>query len=129
MPKRPHSDYSAETNRPTREPILCVPKLLPRDLWVAAARRARKINPVNKLVPERAMLVPEFADTPERIAVVTTKYWPRGTLRLTVAFLDNPPAELRKKILLHMNAWGKTINIEFVASDTDPQVRIAQVSN
>lgn len=115
-----------------------MPKLLSRDLWVPAADKAFKINPINRLVPARALLVPEFtntllvpefADTQERIAVLTTKYWSDETHQLTVAFLDNPPTELRKRILSHMNAWGKTISIKFVASDTDPQVRVARVAN
>jgi len=127
MPIRPHSDPE-KRNRKTPELILCVPKLLPRDLWVEAAEKARQVNPVNMLVPDRALLIPEFGDTPDRIAVVTTKYWPKETPQLTVGFLDNPPAELRKRILLHMNAWGKTINIEFLASEADAQVRIARDS-
>jgi hypothetical protein len=96
---------------------------------VEAAESAWKLNPVNRIVPNRAMLVPSFSETPERIAVVTTKYWPTDTDKLTVAFLDNPSAELRRKILLHMNAWGKTINIKFVPSNTDPLVRIARFRN
>jgi|GEM_PF-1089537 len=129
MPKVPHSDPIARGNTTEPEPILCVPKLLPRRLWLKAASTALKLNPVNQLVPaQAALLVPEFADTPERIAVVTTKYWPAETRQLTVGFLDDPLDELCRRILLHMNAWGKTINIKFVASDTDPQVRITRLS-
>jgi hypothetical protein len=127
MAKRPHLDPSGESKQ-IREPILCVPKLLRRDLWAAAAEVAWKSNPLNKRAAER-MLVPEFSQTPERIAVLTTKYWPTETQRLTVAFMDNPSAQLQKKILSHMNAWGNTINIEFVMSKIDPQIRIDRAAN
>jgi hypothetical protein len=71
-------------------------------------------------------LVRGFNPTPERIAVVTTKYWGPQGVRLTVGFLDNPPTALRKRILKHMNAWNKTANVKFVETNTDPQVRIAR---
>src|SRR5713226_2666977 len=41
--------------------------------------------------------------------------------------MDNPPTDLRKRLLLHMNAWAKTANVKFVESNTDPKVRIARV--
>ncbi len=71
-------------------------------------------------------LMPDFKSTPLRIAVVTTKYWGIGGTRLTVGFMDNPPADLRKRILLHMNAWGATANVKFVETRTGAQVRIAR---
>lgn len=40
--------------------------------------------------------------------------------------MDNPPAELRKRILLYINAWSATANVKFVETRTDPQVRIAR---
>jgi hypothetical protein len=67
-----------------------------------------------------------FQPTPERIAVVTTKYWGIKGVRLTVAFLDNAPSDLRKRILAHMNAWGKTANTTFVETKGAAQVRIAR---
>ena len=111
-----------------RELITCTPKVLPRSKWVAAARTAATINPVNHPPVERLVRsLPGFTPSPERIAVLTTKYWGTGGVRLTVGFLDNPPANLRKRILSHMNAWAKTANVKFVASSTDPQVRIARM--
>jgi hypothetical protein len=58
---------------------------------------------------------------------LTTKYWGLQGISLTAGFLDNPPADLRKRILLHMNAWAKTANVKFVETKTNPQVRIARV--
>jgi hypothetical protein len=109
------------------EIIACTPKQLSRDKWVAAAKMARSINPTNH--PPLHLLGGidrGFAPTPERIAVVTTKYWHTKGVRLTVGFLDDPPADLRARILSHMNAWSKTANVSFTESSTDPQVRIAR---
>jgi hypothetical protein len=87
--------------------LVCSPRSLPKDHWVDAARRATEVNPANYPRLERIVrLVPDFEPTPERIAVVTAKYWGLQGVRLTVGFLDNPPADLRKRILLHMNAWA-----------------------
>lgn len=109
------------------EPIVCVPKALPRNLWIPAARTATEINPVNHPRLERlAMIMPAFQPTAQSIAVVTTKYWHTKGVKLTVGFLDNPPTALRKRILSHMNAWNKTTNVQFLESKTSPQVRIAR---
>ncbi|HXU38990.1 MAG TPA: M12 family metallopeptidase [Blastocatellia bacterium] len=109
------------------DPMVCLPKRLPKKLWITAARTASEINPVNHPNLNRLVgLIPNFKPTKERIAVVTTKYWGNGGVHLTVGFLDNPPANLRKRILSHMNAWGATANVKFVETKTDPQVRIAR---
>jgi hypothetical protein len=111
------------------EIIVCSPKHLPADQWVGAAGAAVKINPMNRAAVERlSMVMPGFAPTKERIAALTTKYWHSGGVTLTVAFLDNPPADLRARILLHMNAWGQTAKVAFTESANSPQVRIARVS-
>ena len=107
--------------------ILCRPMMLPRDQWVAAARTASSINPLNHAPVERLMMVmPGFVPQPEHLAILTLKYWGSPGVHLTVGFLDNPPADLRARILLHMNAWSKTANIQFVEASTDPQVRISR---
>ena len=112
----------------TKQPLVCVPKSLPRSQWVAAARNATDINPINHPPVERLMTaMPGFTPNPEHIAVLTTKYWHTKGVRLTVGFLDHPPPVLRKRILSHMNAWAKTANVSFVETSTDPQVRIARM--
>jgi hypothetical protein len=110
-----------------RELIVCTPKLLPREKWVAAAQVAADINPVNHPPVERlTRVLSNFTATPESIAVLTTKYWHTRGVHLTVGFLDGAPADLRARILRHMNAWGKTANVRFVQTRTDPQVRITR---
>jgi Astacin (Peptidase family M12A) len=110
-----------------KQVMVCLPKALPRDKWIAAANTATKINPLNHPPIERLVRVMAgFEPQPERIAVLTTKYWHTGGVILTVGFLDNPPKNLRAHILLHMNAWNKTSNVKFTETKTDPQVRIAR---
>lgn len=107
--------------------IVCSPKPLPRELWIKAAESAIAINPVNRPPVHRlTRVMPGFAPTKAHLSVLTTKYWGAKGVKLTVGFLDNPSADLRKKILAHMNAWSKTANVAFVASSVDPQVRIAR---
>lgn len=108
--------------------ICCRLKRLPRSMLVEAARTATRINPVNHpRMDQLAGLMRGFRPSPKRIAVMTTSYWGAAGVKLTVGFLDRPPADLRRRILLHMNAWNKQANIRFVAGNTDPQVRISRV--
>jgi hypothetical protein len=110
-----------------RQSIVCLPKILHRDKWISAARIARSINPVNHPPVERlSRVIKGFVPTPEHIAVLTTKYWQSGGVQLTVGFLDGPSADLRARILLHMNAWAASSNVSFTESNVDPQVRIAR---
>jgi Astacin (Peptidase family M12A) len=109
------------------EVIVCTPKLLPRHKWESAAKIATQINPVNHPPIERLVrVVAGFSPTREHIAVLTTKYWGVAGVRLTVGFLDNPPTNLRARILSHMNAWARAANVTFVETKSDPQVRITR---
>jgi hypothetical protein len=109
------------------ELIVCKPKLLPSDQWINAANTAIKVNPMNRAAVEHlSMVMPGFVPTPQHIAALTTKYWHSGGVKLTVGFLDNPAADLRARILLHMNAWAQSAKVSFTESATDPQVRIAR---
>jgi hypothetical protein len=107
--------------------MVCTPKRLPDDLLVESARTAVGINPLNHAPVQRlARVMPGFVPTPERIAVVTTKYWGVGGVRLTVGFLDSPPTELRRRILQHMNAWAEFANAKFTETTGTAQVRVAR---
>jgi hypothetical protein len=65
----------------------------------------------------------------QRLAVEIGKRWHTAGVRLTVSFLDNPQADLRVRILSHMNAWAKSANVQFIESNSDPQVRIARLDS
>jgi Astacin (Peptidase family M12A) len=109
--------------------LVCTPRQLPDDLLVPAAQTAARLNPVNHPTPQAiARALGAGPIGPERIAVLVDRKWPASGVRLTVGFLDGPPTDLRKHILLHMNAWAKTANVKFTEAKTDPQVRIARLS-
>lgn len=113
-------------------PFLCSIESLPREQWVAAAERAVQINRAN--MPAIHLLAQanmgEAADlaSSESIAVLTSKYWGNAGVKLTVGFLEPISQQLRDRLISHMNAWGDYGNVEFVYSQTDPQVRITRGS-
>ncbi len=108
----------------------CTIKLLPQEQWISSAARAVEINPLN--APAVSVLRQAMAGAatppPEHLALLTSKYWGQGGVRLTVGFLDSPPADLRARIISHMNAWNATANVQFVETASNPQVRIARTS-
>lgn len=109
----------------------CSIKLLPREKWIAAAQKAAAINPANAIA--RHMLLqalPPDVIAPEHLAILSQKYWGSAGVRLTVGFLDDAPADLRARILSHMNAWSDVANanVQFVETASDPQVRIARTA-
>lgn len=104
----------------------CITRLLPEEQRVEAARKAIEIYPKN--LPEGASLDDLIGDSGDKLAIVVSKWW-GPKVDLTVGFLDSPPADLRKRILEHMNAWGRDANVRFTESNTDPVVRIARLSD
>lgn len=107
--------------------MVCLPKRLPLEKTVDAARTAVAINPMNYAPVHRlARVMADFKPTPDRLAVLVKKYWGTQGVKLTVSFTDAAPAGLRKKILSHMNAWSKTANVKFVETQKGGQVRIAR---
>ena len=108
------------------EVIVCSPRSLPRERRAEADDNAATINPQNKEpFGGLASVVPGLA-AERPLAVSIARYWGRGGVKLTVGFMDNPAADLRARIIQHMNAWNKTANVQFVESATDPDVRIAR---
>ena len=110
--------------------VLCRPRSLPRERRIEAARIATGINPANAPDIGRLMRMGSgVRPTPSRIALVTSTYWGKGGVRLTVGFMDGGSKELRARIILHLNAWSKSANVKFVASEVDPDVRIARLDS
>lgn len=106
--------------------IGCTIKQVPPDKLLESAATAIEVNPAN--APNTALLPHGFTPSPESLAVLTSNYWGPAGVRLTVGFLDNASADLRRRIISHMNAWGAWANVEFTATNTDPQVRIARIN-
>lgn len=102
---------------------ICTPVCLPPSEWVNAAKTAIKINPANAIgvLPQ----VVGFTPSPEHLAVLTSKYWGAGGVKLTVGFMESTQTDLKNRIISHMNAWGEWCNVEFTLSSTDPKVRIS----
>jgi hypothetical protein len=122
----------AKSESKTRfEPTLvCLPRILPRAKWEAAAKTAAEINPVNHPPVERLVrTLPGFKPTAAHIAVLTSKYWHTRGVKLGVKFLDGESMALKKRILQHMNAWAKSSNVEFKLSNTNAKVRIARADS
>ena len=81
--------------------IGCVPRQLSERLLVKAAETAVRINPING--PNVAAMASlglrgEVMD-PQRIAVLTSKYWGPRPRQLTVSFMESTPADLRARAL------------------------------
>ncbi|MEU7903453.1 M12 family metallopeptidase [Actinoplanes sp. NPDC049118] len=108
---------------------ICEIKMLPPERWAAAARDASGINPAN--APSLDMLrlgATDVAIAPLHAALLTAKYWGARGVQLTVGFMEDAAADLRARILSHMNAWGQWANVTFAETATDPQVRIAMLT-
>ncbi len=104
---------------------------LPAHQQIEAAKAAVAENPMN--APGGVEYIPapkedEEAAMPKafRLALVTSKWWGSGGVRLTVSFLDSPAADLRARIVQHMNAWSQSANVQFVETASGGQVRIAR---
>ena len=110
--------------------IVCRPKGLPVDRLEAAARRAIEINPENAAERRQVARTPVGRrGGPRRIAVVVARKWKPSGVRLSVSFMDNPSGALRKRILVHMNAWGESANVVFTETQGTGEVRIARLDS
>lgn len=111
-------------------PLVCTPKSLPRTRLRAAARTALTINPANATLHRSVLRTPIGRPGGQpRIVVVVARRWPASGVRLTVQFLDSPSAELRARILRHMNAWNRSANVRFTETRGTGQVRIARLDS
>lgn len=104
----------------------CTIKSLPGRLILKAAATAREINPVNAPALQQFGQAAAGVMDPLRIAVLTSKYWGPTPRQLTVSFMESTPADLRARIVNHMNAWTKTGCISFVETQGTGQVRISR---
>lgn len=106
--------------------IGCTLKQLPPHLAIAAAMTAIEHNPANASPAQRlADVFPEIME-PQHIALLASKYWGAGGVKLGV-YIDTSNSTLANKILTNMNAWaGSPANVTFsLAGVNGAQVRIA----
>lgn len=109
----------------------CTIKQVPDEMLVAAAADAILENPANAPIASFAALMGagEAVLDPQRLAVMTQKYWGSKGVKLTVSFLDNPNAATRAKVLKYANEWGKHANVSFTETASGGDVRIARASD
>lgn len=109
---------------------VCRPKTLPLDRLEAAARRALEINPSNAASRRVVTLTPPGQrGGPRRLAVVVARRWPGTGVTLSVQFLDGAKADLRRRIVSHMNAWSRAANVKFRETRGTGQVRISRLDS
>jgi hypothetical protein len=106
----------------------CTLKFLPKRLLVKAAETASQTNPANAPLfgPFAAVAEGSQVTDPLRLAVITAKYWGPAPRKLTVSFMESTPADLKARIISHMNAWTKTECISFVGTNGAGNVRISR---
>ncbi|HEX2123471.1 MAG TPA: M12 family metallopeptidase, partial [Thermoanaerobaculia bacterium] len=105
----------------------CTIKQLPERLQFKAAAVAATISPVNEPVIGRSAAVSEgVLPTPLAIAVATAKYWGPTPRQFTVSFVESTPTDLRRRIVLHLNAWGQSSGMRFVETNGTGQIRISR---
>lgn len=106
---------------------VCTPKYLPKNMLLKAAKKAVEINAFNQ--PELGplhLVAPDLEVTELFIAVQTAKYWGSTPRTLTVSFMETTPADLRRRIVGHLNAWTRTSCIRFAETNGVGQVRISR---
>ena len=122
-------DFSDATEGGSGDEPSCTIKQLPARLQFKAAAVAAMINPVNEPVFGRTADASEgVLPTPLAIAVATAKYWGPRPRTLTVSFMESTSAELRRRIVTHLNAWTRTGGVRFVETASGGQVRISRGS-
>ncbi len=110
--------------------IACRTRVLTPEQAERAQRHALSINPENAFESHTVLRTPPGRrGGPRRLALVVGNRWPASGVRLTVQFLDNPPKDLRTRILSHMNAWNQTANVSFTETAGTGQVRIARLDS
>ena len=108
-------------------PPFCRPRPLTLAQQALFIRRSVEVNPANALEARVVMQPAPRRGGPRRLVLQVGRRWPAGPLRLSVQFLDSPSAALRKRILLHMNAWAERADVAFSETRGSGQVRIARL--
>lgn len=107
--------------------LTCTPRALSPARAARALAKALELNPANAAHARQVFRTPQGRrGGPRRLVLVRANRWPVTGVRLSVSFLDSPPSDLRRRIVLHMNAWHKTANIAFAETRGVGQVRIAR---
>jgi hypothetical protein len=124
------ADSSSEAPPTDQGFIACAVRPLPKRLIVPAARAAIDLNPANAPFlqgPSSALGASREILDPLHIALLTSKYLGKEQRVLTVSFMESTPADLRDRIISHMNAWyDGGCGIQFKWTAGTGQVRISR---
>lgn len=104
----------------------CQIKALPERLLSKAADVAGRINPANAAQLQMALPQGVHVDSPQRLTVLNSNYWGPKPREFTVSFMESTPADLRARIVSHMNAWSRTANKTFVETSGTGEIRISR---
>ncbi len=120
----PHSNGAPPTEPATD--IGCFIKRLPARLHEQAATVSARLNPAN--APLRELVAPARLgpDSPLALTLTTAKYWGPQERVLSVSFMEATPADLRARIVSHMNAWSSRTCVSFAETAGTGDVRISR---
>jgi hypothetical protein len=129
-PPTPEGEAGSSSEAPPTDQgfIACTVKPLPKRLLVAAAKTAIDLNPANAPFlqgPNAALGANRETLEPLHIALLTSKYLGKEQRVLTVSFMESTPADLRDRLISHMNAWytgGCGIQFKWTAGTGDIRV-------
>jgi len=99
---------------------------LPARLQEKAAEVAARLNPVNAPLQEPLAVGDGLPDQPLRLTLTTSKYWGPKPKTLTVSFMETTAADLRARIVSHLNAWAQYGGISFAETSGTGDVRISR---
>ncbi|RZI53885.1 MAG: peptidase M12 [Pseudonocardia sp.] len=108
--------------------IGCSIKRLPDRLQKQAASVSAQLNPANAPLLEMLTVGTPPPDSPLALTLTTAKYWGPAQRVLSVSFMDTTPADLRARIVGHLNAWASTTCISFAETAGTGDVRISRGS-
>lgn len=98
---------------------------LPPRLQQRAAGVAARENPANAPLLELSARGDGVLD-PQRLTLYTSRYWGPKPKTLRVSFTESTAAELRARIVSHLNAWAQYGGISFAETAGTGDVRISR---
>ena len=104
----------------------CSVKRLPTRLQQQAAEVSTRINPANAPLREFVAVGDLAPDSPLALTLTTAKYWGPAPRVLSVSFTESTPADLRARIVSHLNAWSLWTSISFAETAGSGDVRISR---
>jgi len=102
----------------------CTVLAVPERLTDKAAETATKVNPTN--APMHQAPGAASPPTPQNLVMMTSRYWGPAARVFSVSFMEPTDADLRARIVGHMNAWSTAIGSSFVETAGVGNVRISR---